>query len=138
MIDKKEVGDYRGWAIFRCENPMSYIAFKADKNFQGKSQKEIRKKIDSCEDSPPAHKWQDEENYKLPPELVEKFQLRIYELAKEMFGHHNGLVPVNVVVVDRTRFEAMHYLPVPLDENKRMETLVANLQILATQLRAKP
>lgn len=62
----------------------------------------------------PADEWYTDANYKLPPELMQKFYDQCIKLAEETFGRDGDKsLPVSIHIVDRTRFEPVHYIEVP-------------------------
>jgi hypothetical protein len=62
----------------------------------------------------PADEWYSDGNYKLPTELVQEFYDKVIELAEETFGRDGDRsLPVSIHIVDRTRFEPVHFIEVP-------------------------
>jgi hypothetical protein len=62
----------------------------------------------------PADEWCTDETYMLPIELCQKFYDKVIKLAEEMFGRDcDNHLPVDIHIIDRTRFEPVHFIEVP-------------------------
>lgn len=77
-----------------------------------------------------------EESSKIDPKKLEAFEKKLRSLAKKELGKdEEGDARVQIVVVDRTRFRGMHFLPVPYDfdgqksEREAMEMTEYNLGV---------
>jgi hypothetical protein len=79
----------------------------------------------------------------LDRDKLNEFHEEISKLAREKFGQDcDGDVPVDIVVVDRTRYERMHYFHIPYDSkistpeewDDRLRAIVTNLEMATSDM----
>lgn len=83
----------------------------------------------------PAERKSRERDYQLPQDLLDRFYAKVTRLAEQTFGRDcDGDLPVDIEIVDRTRYERLHYQPVPYshkphDPEERLRLLHGNLRL---------
>lgn len=70
------------------------------------------------------------------PKDLDKFEEELRETILRKFGvDHDGDCPVNLQLIDRTKFQASNYLPVPYGyEAKKQEDFLKIYQVLSLNL----
>jgi hypothetical protein len=91
----------------------------------------------------PAQRWYVSRCYKLPGEVVKELREKLTALAEEILGRDgDGDLPVQLIIVDRTRYEPLYYDPIRYEEqcktgadrDDRLDYLVMNAQLAQESL----
>lgn len=141
--------NYRGWKIWEGVRPKAKTAiFRGESgkwSFRADNMEELRSQIDEHENQSLAERWYHDGDYQVPETLLEQFEEKVRELAKQMFcdGKDTYDLPVQIKIIDRTRYSLLEYHETPKDrslntpedvQETQLDLLAYNLQIASREL----
>jgi len=77
----------------------------------------------------PAQQWSENSEYRLPKKLLEDFKKQVIALAEKTFGSPHA--PLDIHIVDRTRFEPILYVPISYRRlAKTKDEMIARMNLI--------